>query len=48
MYKVRGKYKGHPWEDIDEFDTLEEAIAMRNEYRIAFGPDWMIRVKEDD
>ena len=34
MFKIRGKYPGQPWEDIDEFDTRPEALKMLAEYRM--------------
>ena len=46
MYKIRGKYPGLPWEDIDEFDTREEALLMLSEYRIAYGPGWRFSLKK--
>ena len=39
MYKIRGKYIGCPLEDIDEFDTREEALLMLSEYRMAYRPE---------
>lgn len=44
MYKIRGKYQGQPWEDIDEFDTRKEALAMLDEYRMAYGAGWQLKV----
>lgn len=37
MFKIRGKYPGQPWEDIDEFDTRPEALKMLAEYRKGTG-----------
>lgn len=36
MFKIRGKHPGQPWEDIDVFDTREEALKMLREYRMAW------------
>ena len=47
VYKIRGKYPGCPWEDIDEFDTKEEAQAMLSEYRMAYGPEWRLCIKKE-
>ena len=47
VYKIRGKYHGCPWEDIDEFDTKEEAQAMLSEYRMAYGPEWRLCIKKE-
>lgn len=46
MYKIRGKYPGQPWEDIDEFDTRPEALKMLAEYRMAYGPGWRFTIKK--
>ena len=46
MFVIRGKYPDSEWEDIDEFDTQEEAREMLAEYRTAYGPDWLLTVKE--
>lgn len=46
VYKIRGKYPGQPWEDIDEFDTREEALKMLREYRMAYGPEWRFTIKK--
>lgn len=45
MYVIRGKYTGQPWEDIDEFDTQEEAAKMLVEYQAAFGAGWILTIK---
>lgn len=47
VYKIRGKYPGEPWEDIDEFDTKEEAQTMLTEYRMAYGPEWRLCIKKE-
>lgn len=46
MYKIRGKYIGCPREDIDEFDTREEALLMLSQYRIDYGPYWMFSLRK--
>lgn len=45
MFKIRGKYPGQPWEDIDTFDTREEAVKMLHEYHVAYGPEWQLTIK---
>lgn len=45
VYKIRGKYPGQPWEDIDEFDTRPETLKMLAEYRMAYGPGWRFTIK---
>ena len=46
MYVIRGKYRSNAWEDVDEFETREEAENMLAEYRTAFGLDWTLTVKK--
>lgn len=46
MYIIRGKYERCPWEQIDEFDTKEEAESMLKEYRLAFGSGWLLEIKK--
>ena len=45
MFKIRSKYPDQPWEDIDTFDMLEEAVKMLHEYRVAYGPEWQLTIK---
>ena len=46
MYVIRGKYPGCAWEDIDEFETYKEAEKMLAEYRMAYGPEWLLMIKK--
>ena len=46
MYVIRGKYSNCAWEDIDEFDTREEAEKMLAKYRVAFGFEWLLTIKK--
>ena len=46
MYVIRGKYTGCPWEDVDSFETREEAVKMLAEYRMAFGADCVLTIKK--
>ncbi len=46
MYVIQGRYHARDWEDIDEFNTLEEAENMLVEYRIAFGSEWLLTIKK--
>ena len=48
MYVIRGKYPGCAWEDIDEFNTREEAEEMLAEYRMAYGPEWSLTIKKKE
>jgi len=45
VFKIRGKHPGQPREDIDVFDTREEALKMLREYRMAYGPGWLLTIK---
>lgn len=45
MWKIKGKYSGSPyWEEIDSFETEDEANKMLAEYRMAFGSGWLLKV----
>ena len=45
MYKIIGKYCGEA-EEIDEFETREEAMQMLTEYRMAYGSEWKLWIKK--
>lgn len=45
MYKIMGKYCGVT-EEIDEFETREEAMRMLTEYRMAYGSEWKLWIKK--
>ena len=47
MYIIRGKYTGHEWETIDEVDDKAEAERLLKEYRMAFGPAWVLTIKRE-
>jgi hypothetical protein len=44
MWAIKGKYSGCPEETIDSFDTKDKADRMLAEYRMAFGPGWILYV----
>ena len=44
VYVIRGKYVDGTWEDIDEFDTVDEARKMLTEYASAFGAGWQYKI----
>lgn len=44
MWAIKGKYSGCPEETIDSFATEDEANRMLAEYRMAFGPGWILYV----
>ena len=43
MTYIIGSYQGNT-ETVDEFETRQEALAMMKEYRLAFGPSWLLRL----
>ena len=46
MYKLMGKYGKQQAEEIDEFETREEAMQMLTEYRMAYGNEWKLWIKK--
>ena len=44
-YKIMGKYKGQAWEVVDTATSKKEANYLLNEYRIAFGSDFTLKIK---
>ena len=45
MYEIMGKYCGVT-EEIDEFETREEAMQMLTEYCMAYGSEWKLWIKK--
>jgi hypothetical protein len=45
MFLIMGRYHGKT-EELDRSETLEDARYLKQEYQIAFGPEWDIQVKE--
>lgn len=47
---IWGRYQGRPPEKLDSDLTAKEAAAYVGEYRMAFGPGWVIWAgrKKDD
>ena len=43
MYYIIGTYQGNT-ETVDEFDTRPEALVNLQEYRLAFGPQWVLSI----
>ena len=43
-YKIIGIYKGKK-EEIDVAENRKQAIKYVNEYRLAYGNDWIIKFK---
>ena len=41
MYEIVGTYRGEK-EVIDETDSISDARYLVGEYRLAFGPEWII------
>ena len=46
-YKIMGKYRNHPKEEIDTADSLREAKYLLGEYQIAYGNDWNLSIKKE-
>lgn len=44
MFKIIGTYKGKT-EVLDTAKTLREANYLASEYRMAFGSQWVITIK---
>ena len=44
-YAIMGKLPGAELEEIDTADTRDEAEYLLGEYRMAFGPDWILSVR---
>ena len=45
MFVIKGKYGNEPIENIDEFDTEEEANVMLSEYKMAYGQGWSLWIE---
>tara|TARA_R100001224_G_C3976537_1_gene134365 strand:- start:194 stop:337 length:144 start_codon:yes stop_codon:yes gene_type:complete len=45
MYNIIGLYRYNDVEVIDTADSRLEAIRLVNEYRMAFGNEWIIKFK---
>jgi len=45
MYNIIGLYKYNNVEVIDTADSRIEAVRLVNEYRMAFGNEWIIKFK---
>lgn len=44
MWKIMGKLPGQKWEEIDEADNRHSAEYLLAEYRLAFGPAWVLDI----
>ena len=45
MYNIIGLYRYNDVEVIDTADSRIEAVRLVNEYRMAFGNEWIIKYK---
>jgi len=45
MYNIIGLYRYNDAEVIDTADNRIEAIKLVQEYRLAFGDEWIIKIK---
>ena len=46
IFRLFAKYIGCEWEEVDSFDTMEEARSMLAEYRLAYGSGFAWKVVE--
>jgi hypothetical protein len=44
MFKIIGVYRGEK-EELDSFETREEAEAMLVEYKLAYGSSWYLYIR---
>lgn len=45
-YEILGKYGYHDWEVIDEAENVTDANYLVQEYAMAYGSEWRIRVRK--
>ena len=45
MYEIVGLYRNNVSEVLDTADNKVEAITLAHEYRLAFGDQWIIKIK---
>lgn len=45
LFKIIGRLKGLPKEEIDSATSEPEAIKLLSEYRIAFGSEWSLWIE---
>jgi hypothetical protein len=45
MYKIIGEYKDNEPEEIDTADDYRDALYLKGEYQMAFGPEWVIYIE---
>ena len=46
MYSIIGTYRGIT-EEIDSAPTMQDAIILMREYKMAFGSEWTINIKRN-
>ena len=47
MYSIIGVWQGCMPEELDTAETKQDAIDLAREYRIAFGREWAITIKQN-
>ena len=47
MYSIIGVWQGCMPEELDTAETKQEAIKLVREYRMAFGREWSITIKQN-
>ena len=45
MIYINGEYQGRT-ETIDEAETMKDARYLLQEYRMAFGPEWLLWISQ--
>ena len=46
MYYIYYKYRSMAWEEIDSADSRKEAEFLLSEYRMAYGSDCLLEIRE--
>jgi hypothetical protein len=45
MYKIIGEYKDNEPEELDTADDYRDALYLKGEYQMSFGPEWEISIE---
>lgn len=43
-YKIMGRYQRDEWEELDTSENSQDADYLVQEYRMAFGTEWEIKL----
>ena len=47
MFKIMGKYRQMPWEEVDEAEDKDEADYLLKEYKLAYGEGWKLKIVKE-